>query len=783
MVNFSIEQIRDIMYKPNNIRNMSVIAHVDHGKSTLTDSLIAKACIIAKRNTGDQRFMNARQDEKDRGITIKSTGVSLFFECKPTYESEPEGFLFNLIDSPGHVDFSSEVTAALRVTDGALVVVDAVEGVCVQTETVLRQAMAEKIKPVLFINKVDRNILELEVDGESMYRQFMRTIDNINVVTSTYEVEDMGSIEVHPSLGNVAFGSGKDCWAFTLKRFADMYSAKLGVEPAKLMERFWGDNFFDAKNKVWRFEPQSKDGKPLKRAFAQFIMDPIIKVARAAMQNDVESLKKITTKVGVTLDTEQWDLRDKHLNKCIMQKWIDAADSILEMMVLHLPSPKQAQKYRYMYLYEGPKDDPCAIGIRDCDKEAPLMMYISKMIPTSDKGRFYAYGRVFSGVVSGGLKCTMFGPNYVPGKKKDKYKGSIQRTVIMMGGKSEFVEDIPCGNTGALIGVDKYLSKTGTITTYDQAHNIRIMKYSVSPVVRVAVRPKNASDLPKMVEGMKRLAKSDPLVLCISNEATGENIIAGSGELHVEICINDLEEVYAGVPIIRCDPIVTYQETISQTAEMNVMSKSANKHNRIYMSAEPLDEQFSLDIESGVVTDKMEPKEFVKLLVANYGFDKNDAQRLWGFGPDGEGPNVIVDATKGCQFMNEIKDSVVSGFEIVTHNGVLCEETLRGARFNVQDTTLHADSIHRGAGQIIPASRRVCYAACLVSGPKLQEPIFLAEITCPSDVSGNVYSCLAQRRALIDEEVAIDGTPLTMIRAFLPVSESFGKSPPSPLTP
>lgn len=774
MVNFSVEQIREIMYKPACIRNMSVIAHVDHGKSTLTDSLIAKAGIIAMKNAGDERYMDTRQDEKDRGITIKSTGVSLYFECKPSANEPETGFLFNLIDSPGHVDFSSEVTAALRVTDGALVVVDAVEGVCVQTETVLRQAMQEKIRPVLFINKVDRNILELEVDGESMYKQFCKVIDNMNVVTGTYECDDMGSIEVHPSMGNVAFGSGKDCWAFTLKKFADMYSSKLKCEPEKLMERFWGDNFYDAKTKMWRFEANDKDGKNLKRAFAEFIMDPIITIARAAMQNNVEKLKKITQKVGVTLDSAEWELRDKHLNKCIMQKWINAADSIMEMMVLHLPSPAAAQKYRYSYLYEGPKDDECAVAIRDCDVNGPLMMYISKMIPTNDKGRFYAYGRVFSGKVSTGLKVNMLGPNYAPGKKIDKFTGSVQRTVLMMGRKTEFVPDIPCGNTGALVGIDKYLTKTGTITTSEDAHPIKIMKYSVSPVVRVAVRPKNPSDLPKLVDGMKRLSKSDPLVLCINNEETGENIVAGSGELHVEICINDLEEVYAGIEIIRTDPIVTYQETISTESSVKAMSKSANKHNRIYMSAEPLEEQFCLDIEAGQVSLKMDPKDFQKLLVSKYGFDKESASKVWGFGPDGEGPNIIVEQTKGCQFMNEIKDSVVSGFEIVTRAGVLCEETLRGARFNVLDTTLHADSIHRGAGQLIPCSRRVCYAASLVSNPRLQEPIFLAEITCPADVSGNVYSCLAQRRAVIDEEVAIEGTPLTIVKAFLPVSESFG---------
>ena len=414
-----------------------------------------------------------------------------------------------------------------------------------------------------------------------------------------------------------------------------------------------------------------------------------------------------------------------------MQRWIDAADSILEMMVIHLPSPVTAQKYRYSYLYEGPKDDPAAIGIRDCDPTAPLMMYISKMVPTNDKGRFFAFGRVFSGTAKPSQKVTMFGPNYIPGGKADKFVCNLTRTVILMGNKHEDVTCIPCGNTGALVGVDKYLTKTGTVTTYEHAHNIRVMKYSVSPVVRVAISPQNACDLPKMIEGMKKLSKSDPLVLCITNEETGENIIAGSGELHVEICINDLEEVYAKVPIIRNDPIVTYQETIQAKSTMNVMSKSVNKHNRLYMNAEPLEEQFCLDVESGELNSKMEPKEFAKVLVEKYGFDKNEASRFWSFGPDGEGPNIIIDATSGCQFMSEIKDSVVSGFNIVTKQGPLCEEVVRGAKFNLIDTKLHADSIHRGAGQLIPAARRVCYAACLASEPALQEPVFLAEISCP----------------------------------------------------
>jgi elongation factor 2 len=299
------------------------------------------------------------------------------------------------------------------------------------------------------------------------------------------------------------------------------------------------------------------------------------------------------------------------------------------------------------------------------------------------------------------------------------------------------------------------------------------MKYSVSPVVRVAVEPKNGADLPKLIEGLKKLAKSDPLVQITTSES-GQQIIAGCGELHVEICIHDLTEQYCNIEIKQNPPIVTFKETITTNSSITVMAKSANKHNRIYCTAEPLGEDLTVAIEQGKVTPKDEPKIRGKVLSDEFGWDKNHALKIWGFGPDQLGPNMLVDVTQGVQYMNEIKDSMESGFQIVTETGVLCEEGLRGVRINVCDSVLHADAIHRGGGQMIPLARRVYYAAELVSDPKLQEPVFLAEITCPSDVTGGIYSTLSQRRGIVEEEVPIPGTPMAIVRAYLPVAESFG---------
>jgi len=309
MPDFTFEQIREIMDFPLNIRNMSVIAHVDHGKSTLTDSLVAKAGIIAGEKAGDARHTDTRQDEQERGITIKSTGISLYYETDVVNQVDKEPFLINLIDSPGHVDFSSEVTAALRVTDGALVVVDYVEGVCVQTETVLRQALAEKIKPVLFINKIDRGILELQVDGETMYQNFQRVIESANVIISTYECDDMGEgQQVDPCQGLVAFGSALFGWAFTLTKFARVYSEKFKLDREKLMVKLWGDNYFNPKTKKFTTNADNGEQGELPRCFVQFIMKPVIMLCRNVMEGNKEAYNKMLANLNISLKGDEKDL-------------------------------------------------------------------------------------------------------------------------------------------------------------------------------------------------------------------------------------------------------------------------------------------------------------------------------------------------------------------------------------------------------------------------------------------------------------------------------------------
>eukprot|EP00850_Spirogloea_muscicola_P005152 SM000023S07608 [mRNA] locus=s23:471523:475978:- [translate_table: standard] len=684
---FTAEEMRLIMDKKHNIRNMSVIAHVDHGKSTLTDSLVAAAGIIAQEVAGDVRMTD---------------------------------------------------------THGALVVVDCIEGVCVQTETVLRQALGERIRPVLTVNKMDRCFLELQQDGEEAYRSYNRVIENANVIMATYEDELLGNVQVYPDKGTVAFSAGLHGWAFTLTNFAKMYADKFKVDRKKMMERLWGENYFDSATRKWT--TKNTGASTCSRGFVQFCYNPIKQVIETAMQNEKDKLWPMLTKLNVTMKSEEKELVGKPLMKRIMQNWLPAQTALLEMMIWHLPSPATAQRYRVENLYEGPLDDIYANAIRNCDSTGPLMLYVSKMIPASDKGRFFAFGRVFAGKVSTGMKVRIMGPNYVPGQKKDLYVKSVQRTVIWMGKKQESVEDVPCGNTVAMVGLDQFITKNATLTNESatDAHPIRAMKFSVSPVVRVAVQCKVASDLPKLLLTKGTLTLQDDFM--------------------------------GGAEIIVSDPVVSFRETVLEKSNHICMSKSANKHNRLYFEARPLEDGLAEAIDDGRIGPRDDPKVRSQILTSEFGWDKEVTKKIWCFGPDTTGPNMVVDMCKGVQYLNEIKDSVIAAMQWASKEGVLADENMRGVAFEVCDVVLHADAIHRGGGQVIPTARRVMYACQLTAKPRLLEPVYLVEIQAPEGALGGIYGVLNQKRGHVFEEMQRPGTPMYNVKAYLPVIESFGFS-------
>ncbi|KAJ3239864.1 Elongation factor 2 [Chytriomyces hyalinus] len=789
------------MEKRTNIRNLSIIAHINHGKSTLYVSILQlEGCHHNSNSTlvGIQDYLDAkagiktegrlkvenrrpfgcyRLNDDDNEITMKATAVTLHFTIPEADLSEIKqqivgsDFLINLVDCPGHADFSFEVTTSLRATDGALVVVDTIDGVCMQTETLLRQALGERIKPVIIINKLDRALLELHVDKESLYTTFRNIIQNVNTIISTYHVDALGDMQVYPEKGAVCFGSGLHGWAFTLPQFAALYSKKFGVSKEKLMAKLWGDNYFNPATKTWTTKAQDADGKNLERSFNMFVLDPIYKLFDSIMSFEKDQTFTLLEKLNIVLERDDHELEGRYLLKAVMRKFLPVTNAILGMTCIHLPSPVTAQKYRVEGLYEGPLDDECAVAIKNCDPDGPLMVYVSKMVPTSDKGRFYAFGRIFSGTVRPGQKVRIQGPNYVSGKKEDLFVKRIESAVLMRGRFPEIIEFCPCGNIVGLVGIDQFLLKSGTVTTSESAHNLKVMRFSVSPVVQIAVEVKIAKDLPKLVEGLKLLSKSDPCVICFTSES-GDHILAGASELHVEICLKDLEENYAGVPLRKGEASVQFRETVQAESSITCLSKSPNKHNRIYMKALPMTEELSVAIESRRVNPKDDFKNRARILADKFEWDVTEARKIWCFGPDTTGANVLVDLTKGVQYLYEIKDSCMSGFQWATKEGCLADESMRSVRFNILDVTMMSDAIHRGGGQIIPTVRRVCLASFLTANPGIQEPVYLVEIQCPETAIEGILTVLNKRRGVLIRQKS--GTPLFQIRAHLPVMESFG---------
>ncbi|XWV26990.1 elongation factor 2 [Tupanvirus soda lake] len=750
-----------------NIRNLCIIAHVDAGKSTLTDSLVCRAGLINEKDAGEKRWTDNRPDEAARGITIKSTGVSM------DYDIDGSTYKVNLVDSPGHIDFSHEVSAALRITDGAIVVIDAVEGVAVQTETVLRQALAEQVKPILCINKFDRYIFELQLSAEEIYQRLIRIIENVNGIISTYKSEDSNlKLDLSPDLGNVYFGSAYHGWGFGLKQFAKLYATRFNMDESKLMKLLWGEKYFDTtSNKI--VTESVKDGKHLDRTFCRFVVQPILDMIKAIFDKNGQKYNKMFNSLGVKLSLAEQGLSEKEIYKIALKRFMPLSDALLDGIVNHLPSPKQAQAYRYTTLYDGPLDDECATAIKNCDENGPLMVYISKMIPMDDGGRFFAFGRVFSGTATAGLKVRILGSNYKPGSNSDCFENkSIQRVAKMIGGKAETCDSVSAGNTIALVGIDQYLTKSGTITTSVTGCPIKTMKFSVSPIVQVAVSPKNPSELPKLVEGLKKLSKSDPSVQCFISES-GDHIVAGVGELHLEICLSDLRE-FMKTDITVSQPIVPLRETVIGKSSQSCLSKSPNKHNRLYMTAEALDPKLVDDLSNGVITSRDDVNKRSKYLGDNYNWDATESKKIWGFGPEGDDEtNVIVDCTKGVQYLNEIRDHVQNAFKHTMSKGVLCDEPIRGVRFNIDDVTLHADAVHRGGGQIIPTARRCIIASMLTAEPAIMEPIFMIEIQVPQNYIGTIYSCLQNKRGEVFTQEQLVGE-LCVVKGYLPVLESFG---------
>ena len=669
-------EILRLMDNKERVRNIGIIAHIDHGKTTMTDSLLAEAGILSPKIAGEARYLDYLEEEQKRGITIKTANISLMHE----FEGKP--YVINLIDTPGHVDFTGKVTRALRAIDGVIVVVDAVEEVMVQTETVTRQALEERVKPVLFINKVDRLIRELKLSPKEVQAKLIRIIKDFNNLVELYaEPEFKDKWKVDPAKGSVAFGSALHRWGFTL----DIAQSK-GVKFSDIVAAYKEDRWQE------------------------------------------------------------------------LQQVLPLHVAILDMVVDHLPNPIEAQKYRIPMIWKGDLNSEIGKAMLNCDDDGPTVMCFT-MVQIDPHAGVVATGRLFSGTISEGDRV------YLVGAKKD-YR--IQQVSMYMGPFREVVPAINAGNIAALLGLDQ--ARAGE-TLIDYEHKdvmipFESIKYISEPVVTIAVEPKHPKDLPRLIEIMQRLSIEDPNLVATINKETGEYLLSGMGELHLEIACKFIRDY--GLEIVTSKPIVVYRETVSGKGIV-AMAKSPNKHNRFWLKVEPLDPQIIEAIESGEITDMMSPKKIAEILYKKYKWPADEARAVWAVD---EYKNILLNVTKGVQYLREVKEMIISGFRWACSSGPLSGEPMRGVKVKLVHAELHSDPVHRGWAQCVPATRRAIFGSFLSAKPTLLEPIYKIQINVPSELIGEVTSLLARKRGKI--LMTQQKGHLTVITGYIPVAETFG---------
>jgi elongation factor 2 len=643
----------------------------------MSDSLLAASGIISPSVAGQALALDSMKLEQNRQMTIRGANVTLF------YESEGKEYVINMIDTPGHIDFTGRVTRALRAIDGVVVVSDSVEGIMTQTETVTRQALEERVRPVLYINKIDRLVKELRLDAAAMQQWLSNIIAEFNKLIDIYaepELKEKWKVSIQGN--SVAFGSAKDRWGFNFK-----IAQKRGV------------SFKD--------------------------------VYDAYTSSDTNAIRSLAEKAPLH-------------------------EAVLGMVVQHHPPPHVAQKYRIPKIWQGDLESEVGKSILTCDEKGPVVMMVTTINVDPQAGRI-ATGRLFSGTIKDGDEVYLIDA---------KRSGKVQSVNIYMGNTREVVSMLPSGNIPALLGLD-YAVAGETIATVKSIPAFESIKYVSEPVVTIAVEPKHPKDLPKLVEALRRLTVEDPNLIVKINEETGETLMAGMGVLHLEIATSLLQE--AGLEITTTQPLINYRETI-RTKAGPIMSKSPNKHNKIFMRIEPLREDVIDMLRTGQVKEDMDKKVMAKIL-REKGWAADEARSVAAIDPGG---NMLIDETKGVQFLQESMDSIRSGFDDVVHSGPIAHEALRGVKFVLHHFVPHEDPAHRGLAQLMPASRRSMLGSMLIAEPVLLEPVLGIEIKCPQEQIGTVAGILSGKRGKllnVDQKGII-----SIITGEVPASETFDLS-------
>lgn len=772
---YQMEFLADMMNTPHLIRNVALIGHLHHGKTSLVDCLIKQThpSFCESNEERELRYTDTLFTEQQRGVSIKATPVTLILP-----DVKGKSYLLNIFDTPGHVNFSDEVTAALRICDGAVVFVDAAEGVMLNTERLIKHAIQEKLAITLCVNKIDRLILELKLPPQDAYYKIRHIIEEVNGLINEYSDQESSRVVMSPILGNVCFASSQYSLCFTLRSFAKLYSQTCPeLNIGEFSRRLWGDIYFNAKTRKFSKKPLHGTAQ---RSFVEFILEPLYKLF-AQVVGDVDStLPAILDELSIRVSKQEMKMNIRPLLRLICSRFLNDFSGLVEMCVNHIPSPIDNARAKVENIYTGSLNSRLAQNMFDCDPNGRLMVHSSKMYPTDDCTFFQVLARVFSGTLYAGQDIRLLGENYSLADEEDSRVLTVGRLWIYEARYRVEVNRVPAGNWVLIEGIDQPIVKTSTITDLNLDEDVYIfkpLKFNTQSVIKIAVEPVNPSELPKMLDGLRKVNKSYPL-LSTRVEESGEHVVLGTGELYLDCVMHDLRKMYSEIDIKVADPVVSFCETVVETSSLKCFAETPNKKNKITMIAEPLEKGLAEDIENQIVSITWNRKKLGEFFQSKYDWDLLAARSIWAFGPDTTGPNILVDDTLPSEvdkhLLGSVKDSIVQGFQWGTREGPLCEEPIRNVKFKILDAVIANEPLHRGGGQIIPTARRVAYSAFLMATPRLMEPYLFVEVQAPADCVSAVYTVLAKRRGHVTQDAPVPGSPLYTIKAFIPAIDSFG---------
>jgi len=771
--NYQIEFLADLMDNGDLIRNVALVGHLHHGKTSFVDCLMQQTHPdLRTKDDKPVRYTDTLFTEQERGVSIKAMPVSLV--CQDVRE---KSFLLNLFDTPGHVNFSDEVAASMRLADGVCVFIDAAEGVMLNTERTIKQAVQEKLAVTICINKIDRLILELKLPPQDAYYKLRHIVEEVNGLMSLYSEDDNTQI-LSPIQGNVCFASSQYGACFTLKSFASLYNATYGnINVNEFARRLWGDIYFNSKTRKFAKKPAHGSAQ---RSFVEFILEPLYKLFSHVVGDVDTCLPTLCSELGVRLTKEESKMNIRPLLRLVCSRFLGNFTGFTDMCVQHIPSPTENSKSKVDQIYSGTNETERYEDMIGCDPDGRLMVHTTKQYPNEDTTCFHVLGRVMSGTLHAGQEVRLLGENYTVFDEEDSRTLRVGRLWIYEARYKIEVNRVPAGNWVLIEGIDAPIVKTATITDLqgnEELYIFRPLKFNTQSVIKIAVEPVNPSELPKMLDGLRKVNKSYPL-LSTRVEESGEHVILGTGELYLDCVMHDLRKLYSEIDIKVADPVVSFCETVVETSSLKCFAETPNKKNKMTMIAEPLEKGLSEDIENETVSITWNKKRLGEFFQTKYDWDLLAARSIWAFGPDATGPNILVDDTLPSEvdkgLLGSVKESIVQGFQWGTREGPLCEEPIRNVKFKILDAVIANEPIHRGGGQIIPTSRRVAYSAFLMATPRLMEPYLFVEVSAPADCVSAVYTVLARRRGHVTQDAPVPGSPLYTIKAFIPAIDSFG---------